>query len=432
MRILFLSLVAALLFAPDDNADEPKSTRRNVAIVVHEGVELLDFAGPGEVFSAADGGRAFRVYTVNETDKPVKSQRFLTVTPEFTIANCPKPDILVIPGGATGVLRRSPEFMKWVKDRAPDTEIMFSVCTGAFVFSDAGLLDGLEATTHYASIDRLKQNPKIKVRADRRVVDNGKVVTTAGVSAGIDGALHLVARLHGKEVAERTAKYMEYRWQPESTGTAQVDSPYERARALAKAGQKVDALTQFEKAIAANAADIERALTEADFESLRSDTRFRNLIRTHARSTARLTPAREPGDALIVSGVVRGADNKPVPNAIVYVYQTDHRGYYSPNTATRDEAPRLFGYLKTDAQGRYEFRTIRPGGYPDSQVPQHIHYEVTAPGKSKVVTEFFFPDDPRLKAADREQAKRDKMLPTVSRDADGTQRAVFDVVVGPR
>ena len=147
------------------------------------------------------------MYTVNETDKPVKSQRFLTVTPEFTIANCPKPDIIVIPGGATGVLRRSPEFMKWVKDRAPDTEIMFSVCTGAFVFSDAGLLDGLEATTHYASIERLKQNPKIKVRADRRVVDNGKVVGTVrqpsgGVGLRIDGGLNqpVLAAADGKVV----------------------------------------------------------------------------------------------------------------------------------------------------------------------------------------------------------------------------------------
>lgn len=429
MRALFLSLVAGLTLSPSNNADEPKSPRRNVAIVVHEGVELLDFAGPGEVFSAADGGRAFRVYTVNETDKPVKSQRFLTVTPEFTIANCPKPDILVIPGGATGVLRRSPEFMKWVKERAPQTEIVFTVCTGAFVLSDLGLLDGLEATTHHGSIERLKQNAKIKVRNDLRVVDNGKIVTSAGVSAGIDGALYLVARLHGKEVAERTAKYMEYRWQPEADKTAQADSPFERARALAKAGKKVEALASFEKAIAANASDIEKALSEADFESLRSELRFRSLFRSHAQSRARLTPAKEPGDSLVVSGVVRDADNKPIPNALVYVYQTDHRGYYSPTTATRDEAPRLFGYLKTDAQGRYEFRTIRPGGYPDSQVPQHIHYEVTAPGKPKLVTEFFFPDDPRMKPADREQAKRDKMLATVSRDADGTQRAVFDVVV---
>jgi transcriptional regulator GlxA family with amidase domain len=427
-----LSLVAAVIFVPSSKADEQTKDRRNVAIVVHDGVELLDLAGPGEVFSAANGGRAFRVFTVSETDKPIKSQRFLTVTPEFTIANCPKPDIIVIPGGATGVLLRSPAVMKWIRERAPETEVMFSVCTGAFVLADAGLLDGLEATTHHGSIAGLKRYPKIKVLEDRRVVDNGKIVTAAGVSAGIDGALHLVARLCGKETADRTAKYMEYRWQPETTKSTRSDSLYESAKTLAKAGQKAEALANFEKAITANAADIERALTEADFENLRSEPRFRNLFRTHARSRARLTPAHEPGDALVVSGVVRGADAQPIANAIVYVYHTDHRGYYSRQQAMRDAAPRLFAYLKTDDQGRYEFRTIRPGGYPDSQVPQHIHYEVTFRGKPVMVTEFFFPDDPRMKPSDRERAAQRKMLATISRDADGTQRARFDVVMESR
>src|SRR5262245_2985766 len=379
--LLVSNVVVANAFASDDAKPSPTRDKRNVAIVVHEGVELLDFAGPGEVFSSAAAGRAFRVFTVSETDKPIKSQRFLTITPEFTIANCPKPDIIVIPGGDTGVLLRSPNFMKWVQTRAPETEVLFSVCTGALVLADSGLLDGLEATTHYGSIDRLRQYSKIKVLDDRRVVDNGKVVTAAGVSAGIDGALHLVARLNGQSTAERTAKYMEYRWQPEPAKTGQAESSYDRARTLAKSGQKDDALTSLEKAVAGNTSDIDRAFADADFSSLRSEPRFRNLVKTHARAKARITPTNEPGDALVVSGIVRGADGKPMPNAIVYVYQTDHRGYYSPKTAARDESPRLFGYLKTDSQGRYEFRTIRPGGYPDSKVPQHIHYEVTVPGR---------------------------------------------------
>jgi protocatechuate 3,4-dioxygenase beta subunit len=112
------------------------------------------------------------------------------------------------------------------------------------------------------------------------------------------------------------------------------------------------------------------------------------------------------------------------------VYHTDHRGYYSNDKAARDEAPRLFAYLRTDLQGRYEFRTIRPGGYPDSKVPQHIHYEVNAPGRTApLITEFFFPDDPRLTAADRERAAHEKMLATLSRDADGTQRCTFDITL---
>lgn len=222
-KLSFLVLTAALvLSAPAASAqDAPKATKaaggkRNVAIVVHEGVELLDFAGPGEVFAAADRGRLFHVYTVAETIKPITSQRFLSVNPQYTLDNCPKPDIVVIPGGATRVLLDSPKFMAWVKEVAKNAEVVLSVCTGAFVLAQAGLLDGKEATTHYASLERLaKQYPKVKVRADRRLVDNGQVVTAAGVSAGIDGALHVVARLCGAETARATAKYMEYPWEPE-------------------------------------------------------------------------------------------------------------------------------------------------------------------------------------------------------------------------
>lgn len=422
------ALASLLLAGPARASDDAKEPRkRNVAIVVHEGVELLDFAGPGEVFSSANQGKAFRVFTVGPSASPVKSQRFLTITPEFTIANCPKPDIIVIPGGQTKVLLENPEFINWIKARAPETEVMLSVCTGAFVLADAGLLDGLEATTHYGSIANLKRRPNIKVRADKRFVDNGKIVTTAGVSAGIDGALHLVSRLCGSMTAERTAKYMEYRWTPETSPSSQSDSPYNRAVNAIKAGQMDKALTQLEQAIASNPGDLDRALIEADFASLRSEARFRNLFKRHAKSNARLTAANEPGEPIVVNGVVRDSDGRPVPDAIVYVYHTDQRGYYSTNTAQRDQAPRLFGYLKSDAQGRYEFRTIKPGGYPDSQVPQHIHYEVTPPGRPIIVTEFFFPDDPRLKPGHRAQAERDKMLATLSRDADGTQRATFDI-----
>ena len=219
-----LYLVAVLtVLAPAAHGQEPQPSKpaggkRNVAIVVHEGVELLDFAGPGEVFAAAERGTAFNVYTVAETTKPIISQRFLSVNPQYTPDNCPKPDIVVIPGGATLRLLASAKMMAWVKETARDAEVVLSVCTGAFVLGQLGLLDGKEATTHYASLDRLaKQFPKVKVRSDKRLVDNGQVVTAAGVSAGIDGALHVVARLRGPAVAKATAKYMEYRWEPEKS-----------------------------------------------------------------------------------------------------------------------------------------------------------------------------------------------------------------------
>ncbi len=224
MRHAPLALFITLALVPPSFAqDTPSAPKtRRVAIVVHEGVELLDFAGPGEVFEAAarrsapPGRPWFEVYTVAPGPGPVTSQRFLTVTPKYSIENAPQPDILVVPGGATNVILDDPKFMAWVSAVAPKTEIAFSVCTGAFVLARAGLLDGLEATSHYNAIEELRREaPKTRVVAGRRFVDNGRAVTTAGVSAGIDGALHVVARLLGRAAADATARYMEYDWRPE-------------------------------------------------------------------------------------------------------------------------------------------------------------------------------------------------------------------------
>lgn len=203
-------------------ARRPGGYTRNVAIVIYEGVELLDFSGPGEVFAAAAGFAtekaqpAFHVYTVAISRSPVTSQSFLKVTPDFSLEDAPRPDILVIPGGGTGALLRSPAFMAWAQKATQGTEVSMSVCTGAFVLGKLGLLDGAQATTWYGAIDRLRQDvPKATVIEGRRLVDNGAIITTAGVSAGIDGALHTVARLLGRYVADKTARYMEYHWTPE-------------------------------------------------------------------------------------------------------------------------------------------------------------------------------------------------------------------------
>ena len=182
---------------------------RNVAIVLYPGVELLDFAGPGEVFSAAGNG-AFNVFTVAATHEPIVSQGFVRITPEYAIADSPKPDILVIPGGRSASLYDNPKMMAWVKARVAGAELTMSVCNGAIVLAKAGLLDGLRATTHYGSIDRLRSFPRITVVPRRRFVDNGRIVATQGVSAGIDGALHVVERLLGAEAAWSDARYMMY------------------------------------------------------------------------------------------------------------------------------------------------------------------------------------------------------------------------------
>ncbi len=202
--------------------DAPREpTTRNVAIVLYEGVELLDFAGPGEVFAAAagfgeDAGRpAFRVYTVAQRPGPITSQGFVRIVPEFTIDDAPPPDLVVIPGGNSGPLAQDAKFIEWVR-QGGDARMLLTVCTGAFVAAKAGRLDGRPATTFYGAIDRLREvATKTDVQEGRRFIDSGSVITTAGVSAGIDGALHVVARLLGRAVADRTARYMEYHWTPE-------------------------------------------------------------------------------------------------------------------------------------------------------------------------------------------------------------------------
>jgi transcriptional regulator GlxA family with amidase domain len=196
---------------------------RSVAVVLYEGVELLDFAGPGEVFAAAAhagasrGTPAFRVYTVSRSKAPITSQHFVKVLPEFSIEDAPKPDLIVIPGGGAESLMDDIKFMAWTKKAAAEAEVAMTVCTGAVVLGRAGLLDGHNATTWYRGIDHLRKvAPKANVSEGRRFIDEGQIVTTAGVSAGIDGALHVVARLLGRAVADRTARYMEYHWSPEA------------------------------------------------------------------------------------------------------------------------------------------------------------------------------------------------------------------------
>jgi len=190
---------------------------RKVALVVYEGVELLDFAGPGEVFAAADRGRAFDVFTVGPSREPITSQGFVEITPSYAFADAPAPDVVVVPGGGVRSLIGDSKALDWLRRVSGEAEVVMSVCNGALVLARAGLLDGLEATTHHGSLGALRRvAPTATVHDDRRFVDNGRVVTAAGVSAGIDAALHLVARLVGEDEARQTARYMEYPWQPGS------------------------------------------------------------------------------------------------------------------------------------------------------------------------------------------------------------------------
>jgi transcriptional regulator GlxA family with amidase domain len=190
---------------------------RNVAILIFDEVEVLDFCGPFEVFSVAGRSREprpFAVVTVAEKAGPVRARGGLSVNPHHTLADCPPPDILVVPGGrGTRTAMDNPVLLAWIKDVSGRAELTASVCTGALLLGRAGLLDGLPATTHHSAFDELRAAaPGATVREDQRVVDNGALITSAGISAGIDMALHVVARLLGADEAAATARYMEYDW----------------------------------------------------------------------------------------------------------------------------------------------------------------------------------------------------------------------------
>jgi len=194
---------------------------RNVAILIFDEVEVLDFCGPFEVFSVTGRAKAqasFNVYTVAENLRAVIARNQLSVNPRYDFTNCPAPDLLVVPGGwGTRQQMNHPPIIDWIKQTAANAELVLSVCTGALLLAKAGLLEGLSATTHHGAIELLRQTaPNTKVVTDRRFVDNGKIILSAGISAGIDMSLHVVARLFGEPEAVATAKYMEYDWRREA------------------------------------------------------------------------------------------------------------------------------------------------------------------------------------------------------------------------
>ena len=193
---------------------------RNVAILIFNDVEVLDFCGPFEVFSATGRSRdalPFRVFTVAENSGAITARNGLSVNPAFTFADCPAPDILVVPGGyGTRRLLENNRVLDWIREQTARVELLLSVCTGSLLLAKAGLLDGREATTHHLALDLLRQlAPAATVRPEKRFIDNGKVIVAAGVSAGLDMSLHVVARLLGKEEALATAQYIEYTWRNE-------------------------------------------------------------------------------------------------------------------------------------------------------------------------------------------------------------------------
>lgn len=199
------------------------TTRRSVGILIFDGVEVLDFAGPFEVLAGAlpagkmdEEALLFKVVTIAPEDRLIRCAGGLLVQPHNTFENHPPLDILVVPGGDVSEVSENRPVLDWIVQEDKKAEILASVCTGAVVLAKAGLLDGGSATTHWASVDQMrKEFPAVDMLADQRVVDRGHVITSAGISAGIDMALYLVARLHGPESAAWTARLMEYDWNPQ-------------------------------------------------------------------------------------------------------------------------------------------------------------------------------------------------------------------------
>ena len=200
--------------------------RTSVGILIFHDVEVLDFAAPFEVFSRtrltpgmesrrSDESAPFAVFTVGRGPQPVVATGGLKIEPHFSFDSCPPVDVLVVPGGfGTRPLLEDSRVLGWIRRTAQSASLTTSVCTGALLLARAGLLQGKRATTHWGALDLLATiDPTIAVDRDARVVDDG-VITSAGVSAGMDMAFHVVAKVCGESVAMETAHYVEYRWMP--------------------------------------------------------------------------------------------------------------------------------------------------------------------------------------------------------------------------
>jgi transcriptional regulator GlxA family with amidase domain len=199
---------------------EGNMQRIQVGILVFPDVEVLDFCGPYEVFTSTrlderrrrEEPSPFEVFIVAQNGQPIEASGGLRVLPDFTLESCPPLDILVVPGG-WGTRREieNKRLTDWIAWRGGQVEKLTSVCTGAMLLGRAGLLDGRRATTHWRALDWMRDSfPKVTVLHDQHVVEDGHVLTSAGISAGIDMALRVVARTYGETVARATARNMEY------------------------------------------------------------------------------------------------------------------------------------------------------------------------------------------------------------------------------
>ncbi len=206
---------------PDEEIfdDVDMHRQRNVGILMFDDVEVLDFAGPFEVFHVTgelNDPSPFNVFTIGVEEYPIETRGKLSVTPDWSLETAPPVDILLVPGGrGTRALLEHNDLLKWLTTMHKKVELLLSVCTGSLLLGKAGLLNGLEATTHHGSYEQLRKvAPKAVVKEDLRYIDSGKIITSAGISAGIDMTLYVVQRLHDEAMVQKTIAHMEYSWNP--------------------------------------------------------------------------------------------------------------------------------------------------------------------------------------------------------------------------
>lgn len=188
-----------------------------VGIFLFNEVEVLDFAGPFEALSIVSipgqSDKPFLVQTVSQYGKMIKTRNGLMVQPDYSFENAPDFDILIVPGGygAEEIEINNETVIQWIRKQSNKVELITSVCTGAFLLAKAGLIDGKRATTHWMDIDRLEREfPDVKVESNCKFIDEGSIITSGGISAGINMSFHIIKRLLGEDVAKKTAKRMEY------------------------------------------------------------------------------------------------------------------------------------------------------------------------------------------------------------------------------
>jgi putative intracellular protease/amidase/YHS domain-containing protein len=204
-----------------------------VAFLISDGAVVIDFCGPWEVFQdvmiPGNEEMPFRLYTVAETNKPIRTSGGMQIVPDYTIQNAPPPKVIVIPAQSAP----SPAVLEWIRSASKTTDITMSVCTGAFVLAKTGLLNGKSATTYHGAFGRFAmQFPDVQLKRGARFVENGNLATAGGLSSGIDLALRVVERYYGREVARKTAYNMEYQgegWMNPDSNQTYATSPVSTA-----------------------------------------------------------------------------------------------------------------------------------------------------------------------------------------------------------